>query len=144
MMEPQPDYIHPSLLLCQQLKTCGILQGGLLSNSEACLVLQTDANSSPAETVTFAGSPIALAYFKQDHEHVILPHSNSPTEQQHGSVSLSGVIFTLFNLKCINSQLLRWYLLSIIFTELGPNWIEQICMGTLILAIFVTHYVSKQ
>ena len=95
-MEPQPGYIHPSLLLCQQLKACGMLQGGLLSNSETCLVLQTEANSSVAvETVTFAGNPIALAYFKQDHEHVNFPHSNSPTQQQHGSVSPSGVIFTL-------------------------------------------------
>lgn len=100
MMEPQPDYIHPLLLLCQQLKACCMLQGGLLSNSKTCLVLQTDANSSiAAETVTFAGSPITLAYFRQDHEHVNCPHSNSPTQQQHGSVSPSGVIFTLFNLK---------------------------------------------
>lgn len=106
-MEPQPDYIHPLLLLCQQLKAYGMLQGGLLSNSEACVVLQTDANSSAAEIVTFAGSPIAPAYFKQDHEYVNFPHSNSPTQQQHGSVSPSGVIFTLFNLKCINSWLLR-------------------------------------
>lgn len=60
-MEPQPDYIHPSLLLCQQLKACGILQGGLLSNSKACVMLQTDANSSAAETVTFAVSPTAPA-----------------------------------------------------------------------------------
>lgn len=107
MMEPQPDYINPSLLLCQQLKACVILQGGLLSNSKACLVLQTDANSSAAETVAFAVSPTTPAYVEQDHEHANIPHSNNPTQLQHGSVSLSGVIFILFNLKCINSWLLR-------------------------------------
>jgi len=42
-----------------------MVQGGLLSNSETCLALQTDANfPAAAETLTFAGSPIALAYFK--------------------------------------------------------------------------------
>lgn len=108
MLEPQPDDIHPSLLLCQQPKACGMLQGGLPSNSETCLALQTDANSSiAAETVTFAGSPTTLAYFKQDHKHVNFPHSNSATQQQHGSVSPSDVIFTLLNLKYINSWMLR-------------------------------------
>lgn len=82
--------------------------------------------------------------FKQDHEHVNFALSNSPTQQQHEPISPSGVIFILFNLNCINSWQLRQYVLSIIFTELWPNWIELICMGMLILAIFVTYCVLKQ
>lgn len=57
MIEPQQDYIHTLLLLCQQVKACSMMQGGLLSNSETCLVLQADTNS-PTAAMTFAGSPI--------------------------------------------------------------------------------------
>lgn len=55
--KPQQDYIHTLLLLCQHVKACSMMQGELLSNSETCLVLQADINSSTA-AVTFAGSPI--------------------------------------------------------------------------------------
>lgn len=57
MIEPHEDYIHALFLLCLLVKAYSMMQDGLLSNSETCLVLQADINS-PAAAVTFAGSPI--------------------------------------------------------------------------------------
>jgi len=52
-MEPQPEHIHPLLVLCQQLEGCGMLcckQGS--RQTETCLVLHTYKSAATAEMQT--------------------------------------------------------------------------------------------